>query len=448
MKPANSLLPIIFFGAFLFIIVNTVLTVLNLQTILSSEREVDQTNRYIMKLEEGMADMLNAETGGRGYLLTGNTIFLETYNDALPRIKNHIQELRQISNAQSLKKETDKLQERINARIATLNQSLENRRRGVPVTEEHLLTGQRQMNEIRRIVQSLEDRLRNQSLTRRTKTNRSVITMYLGIISLSAINMFLSAIGYYLINRDLRKRVKSEEKKNEFISVASHELKTPLTSIKAFTQLLARYYKDTPDQKAQEYLKRMEGQLNRLSTLVEDLLDVTKIQAGKMVFNEDVFDIDELIDEIMADMQPVAHGHTLTRKGSANKRVYADRYRLGQVLTNLITNAVKYSPGKDRIYIFADSDEEGVKIGVQDFGIGVPKEKQKLLFDRFYRIDDDDRHSFPGLGLGLYISAQIMKRHHGKIWVESEEGHGSTFFLSLPITLHSRILGGLRLGKK
>ena len=246
-------------------------------------------------------------------------------------------------------------------------------------------------------------------------------------------------VGYIGSCIDITDRKKAEKKKDEFISIASHELKTPLTSVKAFTQLLSRYFHNKEDEKAINYLNRMENQLKRLTVLVEDLLDVSKIQAGKLIFKEDVFVFDEIIEETIAEIQPTTEKHTILKEGDANIRVFADRYRIGQVITNLLTNAIKYSP-QGKIIVKTMADQDNVTVAVQDFGIGIPKIKQAHIFQRFYRVDGGEHDSFPGLGLGLYISSEIMKRHHGKMWVESKEGDGSTFYFTLPITLHSRLV--------
>lgn len=239
---------------------------------------------------------------------------------------------------------------------------------------------------------------------------------------------------------DVTERKLAEKKKDEFIGIASHELKTPLTSIKAFTQLLKRYLSQKDDIKAMNYLERMDNQLNRLTVLVEDLLDVSRIQAGKLVFNEDVFIFDDVVKEIIEEIRPTSTKHTIIKQGTAEHLVLADRYRIGQVLTNLLTNAIKYSPEGGDIIVKTTCDQNKVTFSVQDFGIGIPKKMQEKIFNRFYRANGGRRESFPGLGLGLYISSEIMKRHNGAIWVESKEGKGSTFYFTLPITLHSRLI--------
>jgi PAS domain S-box-containing protein len=240
--------------------------------------------------------------------------------------------------------------------------------------------------------------------------------------------------------RDITEQKMREKRKDEFISIASHELKTPLTSIKAFTQLLDRYFKQKDDKQAIAYLTRMIGQVERLTNLVDDLLDVSKIQAGKFILNEEVFNFDEMINDMINEIQPTTDDHTILKKGSADVLVFADKYRVAQVLINLLTNAIKYSPKADQIIVHTSTTPDEVTVAVQDFGLGISADKQHKVFERFYRVEGKKRDSYPGLGLGLYISQQIMKRHNGKLWVESDEGKGSTFYFSLPITLRSRLV--------
>jgi signal transduction histidine kinase len=162
-------------------------------------------------------------------------------------------------------------------------------------------------------------------------------------------------------------------------------------------------------------------------------LDATKIEAGQLHMQEEKFDFDELVSEITEELQRTTEKHTLIITGHAKKKLFADRERTGQVLTNLISNAIKYSPHTVRIVIKTTSTAKAVTLCVQDYGVGIPKAKQKKLFDRFYRVSGPKENTFPGLGLGLYISSEIVKRLGGRIWVESSSGRGSIFCFTLPL---------------
>jgi PAS domain S-box-containing protein len=241
----------------------------------------------------------------------------------------------------------------------------------------------------------------------------------------------IRAIG---INMDITERKRLEQQKDEFLSIASHELKTPITSIKAFVQILHKYFKPD-DVSSAKYLTHMDSQVDKLTKLVQDLLDVSKIQTGKLEYAEDVFLFDDLITQVIEEMQPLTAQHQIEFHSGAAIRMIADKYRLSQVITNLISNAIKYSPTADKIIVASSFKDAMVTVSVQDFGIGIPKEKHDQLFKRFYRVVDKQRESYPGLGLGLYISSEIIKRERGSIWFTSEENAGSTFYISLPITL-------------
>lgn len=233
--------------------------------------------------------------------------------------------------------------------------------------------------------------------------------------------------------RDITERKEIEYRKDEFISIASHELKTPLTSLKGFAQLLNGIVSKNPkQQKIYHYVTKINEQVDRLSDLVNDLLDVSKIQSGKLDLKKEWFLIDGLIIEIASDMQETTATHIIETQLDAPKKICADKYRISQVLINLVSNAIKYSPQGKRVIIFSNSAQNGVEVAVQDFGIGIAKKDLNFVFEKFYQAKNKIRTSFAGLGLGLYISAEIIKRHHGRIWVESQKGVGSTFSFTIP----------------
>ena len=236
-------------------------------------------------------------------------------------------------------------------------------------------------------------------------------------------------------NTDVTEQRRLEQQKDDFISIASHELKTPVTSAKAYTQLLALRFQKAGDARSAELLGKMDGQLNRLTKLIADLLDETKIEGGKLQLQLTTFDYGTLVTEVVEEVQRTTTHHTITCELAPAIGVTGDRERIGQVLTNLLTNAVKYSPRADRVVVRTALGEGEIITSVRDFGLGIAKEKQGKVFDRFFRIEGKEHETYPGLGLGLYISAEIVRRHHGRIWVESEEGRGSTFAFALPLVM-------------
>ena len=233
--------------------------------------------------------------------------------------------------------------------------------------------------------------------------------------------------------RDITELRELARQKDEFIGIASHELKTPVTSIKAYAQLLHRQLSRAGESAAADLVARMDTQLNRLTELIHDLLDVSRIEAGEIQFNIGAFDLDQLVDDVIAEIRPTTDGRRIIRDGRANAHVRGDRERTGQVLTNLLTNAIKYSPQSEPIIVDTASDGQDITVGVQDFGVGIAPEDHQRVFDRFYRAGGPERETFPGLGLGLFISAEIIRRQRGRIWVESVPGKGALFRFTLPV---------------
>ncbi len=233
-------------------------------------------------------------------------------------------------------------------------------------------------------------------------------------------------------NTDIDDQKKALEQKDEFLSIASHELKTPVTSLKGFTQILQMKFEKEGNVQAVDLLSKMDKQVNKLTSLIVNLLDVTKIENGQLAFSEVDFDFNILIKEIAEEMQLTTESHKIVYDISHAIGVKGDRNRIGQVITNLISNAIKYSPDAHEIFLSTSMKNQHIKLCVKDFGIGIPDEKKSNIFNRFYRVSGDKENTFPGLGLGLFISAEIIKRHNGKIYLESTEGKGSTFCFTLP----------------
>lgn len=220
--------------------------------------------------------------------------------------------------------------------------------------------------------------------------------------------------------------------KDTFLGIASHELKTPLTSLKLYAQVLERMMIKSGDEKNAELARKMDLQVIKLTSLISDLLDVTKINAGKIHLNEGHFGFDKLVRETVEEQQMFTSQKIETHIKNTGT-VFADKERIAQVVTNLISNAIKYSPGADRIIVDTQVKNGDVVFSVKDFGIGMPADKLEKVFDQYYRVTEDQNNNFPGLGLGLYIAAEIIERSNGKIWVESELNTGSTFYFSLPL---------------
>ncbi len=241
-----------------------------------------------------------------------------------------------------------------------------------------------------------------------------------------------------LAMQDITEQRILQQRNDSFMSMASHELKTPVTTVKTLVQILQAQYKESGDATLVEYLATINQQIEQLTKLVVDLLDVSKIKADKFELQEKIFDFDALTAEIVKSCQLLSPQHVITIVGQTHAQVSGDRDALSRVFINLITNAIKYSPQADLITVSLVSRAGVVCVGVKDFGIGIARVHQEKVFDRFFQVGNKGGQSFAGLGIGLYIAAAIIAQHAGRLWVESAEGSGSTFFFELPVSRASK----------
>lgn len=219
------------------------------------------------------------------------------------------------------------------------------------------------------------------------------------------------------------------DKKDEFIGLASHELKTPLTSIQAYLQILD---KDLSEERRKQFLHRTNQQVKKLNSLVSDLLDISKIEAGKLQFNPAPFDLCQITRDAIELIAYSYNTHNVTLQTDLEELIInGDGQRIEQVILNLLTNAIRYAPVSYEVDVYIFQENGVAKVGVRDKGIGIPEDKLEHVFSRFYRASENKNVS--GLGLGLYLSQQIINRHYGRIWAESKQGEGSVFYFTLPI---------------
>jgi two-component system CheB/CheR fusion protein len=215
--------------------------------------------------------------------------------------------------------------------------------------------------------------------------------------------------------------------------MASHDLKTPLTSLKAYLQLLETKLAGTADPFVKTAVVKSGNQVNKMTALIHAFLDISKLEPGKLKLIRTAFEFNKLVEEIMTESRILSNSHVLRFEPSGDYNVNADRAKIGQVISNLISNAIKYSPKGSHIVIAAEIKDESLLVSVTDEGIGIkPKDREKI-FQRFYRAEEEEFNSISGFGIGLYLSSEIIQRHKGKIWVKSEEGCGSTFYFSVPL---------------
>jgi two-component system sensor histidine kinase/response regulator len=236
-----------------------------------------------------------------------------------------------------------------------------------------------------------------------------------------------------VLMEEIEQRKIAEAKKDEFISIASHELKTPLTSVKGYMQLAELSLQGDEKDSAIKFLNRSSNQINKLDILIGELLDISKMASGKLDFNFTDFRFEPFLDNVIDIFQRSNPEWHIVRTGYADVTIHGDDMRLEQVLLNYLSNAIKYSQGSDKVYIHVEAPSSmEIKVSVKDEGIGISKEDQANLFGKFYRVVQSSNR-YQGLGIGLYICSEIIRSHHGSYGVESELGQGSTFHFTLPV---------------
>lgn len=242
--------------------------------------------------------------------------------------------------------------------------------------------------------------------------------------------------GYDLIVvRDVSERKLEEQRSEHFLGIASHELRSPLASVKAMVQLSKKKLAAGETKVVGEYLDKVNGKVDTVVRFINDLLDVTRIRQGKLEFVIEEVDVDEFIAETVEEARlGMGDTHEVEVKGSTGAKIYADKGRLAQVVHNLIRNAVKYSPEANRVIVTRALSKGQVVVGVQDFGFGIKKDEQKKIFQLYYRSADERTEAVKGLGVGLFISERIVHALGGKMWVTSTLGEGATFYFSLPVS--------------
>ncbi|MGY5846489.1 PAS domain S-box protein [Salegentibacter sp. HM20] len=241
-------------------------------------------------------------------------------------------------------------------------------------------------------------------------------------------------------NTGIHKLKEEEQRKEDFLKMVSHELKTPVTSIKGYAQLLLSLLEKTGDEVAmgklplKPSLQRINHQINRLTRLISEILDLTRIEENKLELQKEKFELNELVEETIQDITYTNTQHKIEIEEDLKCKIFADRDRIGQVLINFVTNAIKYSPESELIQVkITGQDNNKVKVSVKDYGIGIAKSDQKNIFKRFFRIGKKDEDTYSGFGIGLFLAREIIDRHNGEILINSELGEGAEFSFILDI---------------
>ncbi|WP_114941497.1 PAS domain-containing protein [Mucilaginibacter endophyticus] len=232
---------------------------------------------------------------------------------------------------------------------------------------------------------------------------------------------------------DITEQKKDEQRKNDFIGIVSHELKTPLTSLKALLQVSSRKLEFSQDKFLKGALETSNLQIRKMENMINGFLNISRLENGKLEIRKSIFDLVNVITEVIYETKLTVTGHEFILQAEGELMIDADREKISSVVSNFLSNAVKYSSRGSSIEISAFQSENNIIVSVRDYGIGISDADKERLFERYYRVESNRTSHISGFGIGLYLSAEIIGRHEGRIWVESEEGKGSTFSFALPL---------------
>ena len=244
---------------------------------------------------------------------------------------------------------------------------------------------------------------------------------------------------------DIQKMKEDDQRKGDFIGMVSHELKTPITSIKGYVQMLLSMLENIPETQLaglplRSFLSRIDSQVISLTRLITEMLDLTRLETGKLELRKELFSLDHLVNKTIQDIMFINTKYVIRIHAGVMGNVYGDEDRIGQVLINLINNAIKYSDDTNPVDVYIHQLRHNqISVSIKDYGIGIDRADQEKIFERFYRAVGESGRTYPGFGIGLFIVKEIMERHQGSITLESEKGKGSLFTITLPLATETKI---------
>lgn len=429
-------IPLIFLIFCVFIFIDSLISFEELQNIRSDQRWVTHTYQTIHEANKITNLLLLLETNVEDYLLTNNHIYLSYYNTNWGAIKRSTSTLEQLTSDTSTERtRAINLKSYIYQRKNIFDKTLSlNQADGIQRAQSFISTGEARTS-IQKI-RTLTALINNTEVTllsqREGQFTSSLYFMYATIFGSALLNILLLLFTYIVVTREFSRRTELEKKKNEFISLASHELKTPITTLSIYTEILLKEISLKTGKGANSTVMKMRNEVTEMKNLINDLLDVTRIQLKKFELQKETFNLSQLIRQTTEEIQLLTKKHRIIFRGDKNLLIVADRQRIWQVITNLLNNAVKYSPKGGRVFVSVSRKKTRAVISVKDEGIGISKKNLQHIFDRYFR-EGDNENQIAGLGLGLYLSREIIDLHHGHIRVKSVQGKGTTFLCTLPL---------------
>ncbi|HWY70545.1 MAG TPA: CHASE3 domain-containing protein [Terriglobales bacterium] len=406
--------------------------------LIEDSKWVTHTHVVLELLQQVSFRMSQAEAAIRGYVITGDTTFEAQYEGIRKQVPDLISELRtQTLDNPGEQSNISSLETLLEKRFATMDEGIRVRKSGglqAILALGSTGPGRKLSAEISALTAQMrgdEDRL---LVDRNMRAQASARRAFLVVLSALVVAMFAVIGSVVLVFRDLTRRQQIERMKSEFVSVVSHELRTPLTSIHGSLALLASGLLGRVDAKGTRMLEIAVSNTDRLIRLLNDILDIEKLDSGKMDIRQMQCSARELIEHAIDVMRPMAQNQHITLSAKKSELfIYADRDQCIQCLTNLLSNAIKFSEPGGMVKVAAKSIGTHAQFEVSDQGRGIPENKKNSIFERFHQVDTSDSRKRGGTGLGLAISRSIVEQHGGKIWVESQLGIGSTFFFTVPL---------------
>lgn len=438
----------VLFGAFaLVLIVNGILAYQSTQTHAHADDRIGHTEVVLSDIEAIATNLDNAESGQRGYILTGLVSYLAPYNSSAANITNRLNRLAADLGSDSAQQASlAQLRVLVHDKYTEMQQTIDLRRSNqTQQAEQIVLSGQgkQRMDQINSVLVTMRSRehvlLRSEEAAAQASMTEIVSTFaFAAIVDL----VLLCGIGW-LVYRTLeeRSRLLNREReavqvRDQFLSIASHELKTPLTSLLINAQLLERRTEregeaGSANHRSAEAIVR---QSRRLRSLIDAMLDVSRIAGGQLSIQRERLDLTSLAQTVVNETAVSSDRHTIIYTGSEDPvMVDGDRTRLEEVLLNLVQNAIKYSPQGGTIEVNLRTSESDVYVSVRDSGIGIPADSLPRLFTPFYRATNAQSSKISGMGIGLAVVRDVVALHGGDVSVESEVGEGSTFTIHMPL---------------
>ena len=398
---------------------------------------VSHTYTVLELLQRVSFSVTQAESSVRGFAITGNANFESQYHADKENVEPLLSELRaETSDNPGEQKNIGDLDSLIRERFALLETGIETRKKGgldavLAIRTNQGLILSAQISSLIAQMRGQENRLLAERSLRAKQSERRAFI----VVLLSVFLAMIAVLGsVFLVFRDLTRRRQIERMKSEFVSVVSHELRTPLTSIHGSLSLLASGFLGTTSEKGKRMLDIAVINTDRLIRLLNDILDVEKLDSGSAEMHRRLCNAGELMRGSADVMRPMAQKHGIALDVVESEvSFWGDPDRLAQCLTNLLSNAIKFSDAGGRVTLRAAPSDGELRFEVADQGRGIPWSNQASIFERFQQVDASDSRKKGGTGLGLAISRSIVQQHGGKIWVESQLGKGSKFFFTIPM---------------